>query len=122
MAKQHGHSIATMLRARATWTEETGEVNGEAIPEFERGPGGRAVEGLEPSNSGIKPAISINLINKLRKLLRCLSPPLLLFPQPCHYRPLRLSDETSKNRLDPAATQSTTGPQIQVAGGVCRAR
>jgi hypothetical protein len=31
VAKQHGHSIATMLRAYAAWAEDTAEVDVEAI-------------------------------------------------------------------------------------------
>jgi integrase len=40
VAKQHGHSIATMLRAYAAWAEGTAEVDVEAINERDRGPAG----------------------------------------------------------------------------------
>jgi hypothetical protein len=38
VAKRHGQSIATMLRAYAAWAEGTAEVDVEAIDERERGP------------------------------------------------------------------------------------
>jgi hypothetical protein len=66
VAKQHGHSIATMLRAYAAWAEGTAEVDVEAIkrsmnaseatPTAGRPTEGElaGVEGFEPPNGGIK--------------------------------------------------------------------